>query len=102
MRVYDPLSERSDKRVRDVVTSPPHEIPLWQRELAVSRIAQLHTDELRREVQTEWATAREHIEHGLRFEGRAFYAPFFRTPSAVAKAGLWHHLDTSAIIMLSE
>ena len=102
LRVYDPLSQRSEKRVREIVISPPHEIPLWQRELAVSRIAQLHTDELRREVQNEWATAREHIEHGLRFEGRAFYAPFFRTPSAVAKAGLWHHLDTSAIIMLSE
>ncbi|ABX05294.1 MAG TPA: transcription-repair coupling factor [Herpetosiphon sp.] len=102
LRIYDPISQRSDKRVRQIQISPAHEIPFWRRTEAIKRIEQLQIASLRREVQHEWATAREHLETGQRFEGRAFYAPFFRTPHEAAEAGLWQHLPASAIILLSE
>ena len=78
LRRFDPGTQRSDVRLDAVTIGPPHEIPLWNRALAVARIAALDASGLRREPRLEWDAALERLEAGERFEGRAFYAPFFR------------------------
>ena len=102
LRFYDPLSQRSDKRSREIVVGSPHEIPFWRRDEALARMDALHLADLRPEVRAEWDTAREHLEQGLRFEGRAFYAPFFRTPNDPAAATLVQHLPADCVVLLSE
>lgn len=102
LRLYDPLTQRSDKRVREITITPPHEIPFWQRDEAIARMDALKLDSLRAEVQAEWASAHQRLAHGDRFEGRAFYAPFFRTSPDPAAAGLLSHLSASAIVLLAE
>ncbi|WP_255604532.1 transcription-repair coupling factor [Oscillochloris sp. ZM17-4] len=78
LRRFDPATQRSDQRVEDVVIGPPHEIPLWNRAQALERIAAVDLSSLRRESRAEWDAALAKLDLGERFEGRAFYAPFFR------------------------
>ena len=88
LRRFDPGTQRSDVRLDAVMIGPPHEIPLWNRALAVARIAALDASGLRREPRLEWDAALERLKAGERFEGRAFYAPFFRD-GLTADGGRW-------------
>lgn len=99
IRRFDPATQRSEVRLETVTLGPPHEIPLWRRELAVARIAALDRSGLRREVRLEWEAALERLEQGERFEGRAFYAPFYRHGPG---ASLLDHLPEGAALLLSE
>ncbi|RRR73113.1 MAG: DEAD/DEAH box helicase, partial [Candidatus Viridilinea halotolerans] len=99
LRRFDPHSQRSDARLETALIGPPHEIPLWQREVALARLAALDCSGLRPEALTEWQEAQRRLEQGERFEGRAFYAPFFRTGSG---ASLLAHLPAGAAVLLSE
>jgi transcription-repair coupling factor (superfamily II helicase) len=100
LRRFDPLSQRSQSREREALVGPPHDIPLWRREAALARIADLSLDTLRPEAREEWQAAAERLATGERFEGRAFYAPFFRDPSRIAT--LLDHLPPSAPVLASE
>ncbi len=99
IRCFDPGTQRSETRLERVAIGPPHEMPLWRRELAVARIAALEVSGLRHEARIEWDAALERLEHGERFEGRAFYAPFFREGRG---ASLLAHLPAGAGMLLSE
>jgi transcription-repair coupling factor (superfamily II helicase) len=77
LRRFDPITQRSEAQIRDVVIGPPHEIALWRTAEAVARMHALDATGLRREARDEWDAAIEGIESGERFEGRALYAPFF-------------------------
>ncbi len=99
IRRFDPVTQRSETRLEAVTIGPPHEIPLWRRELAVARIAALDHTGLRREARLEWEAALERLERGERFEGRAFYAPFYRQAMG---ASLLDHLPPGTAILLSE
>ncbi|MGQ9926267.1 MAG: transcription-repair coupling factor [Chloroflexaceae bacterium] len=99
IRRFDPATQRSEVRLETAMLGPPHEIPLWRRELAVARMAALDRSGLRREARLEWETALERLEQGARFEGRAFYAPFYRHSVG---ASLLDHLPAGAAILLSE
>ena len=99
IRRFDPATQRSEVRLEAAMLGPPHEIPLWRRELAVARIAALDRSGLRREARLEWEAALERLEQGVRFEGRAFYAPFYRHGMG---ASLLDHLPAGAAILLSE
>jgi len=114
LRRFDPATQRSDVRLDAVTIGPPHEIPLWNRERAVARIAALDASGLRREPRLEWDAALERLEAGERFEGRAFYAPFFRD-GLTADGGRWTvdggrsngatllaHLPPGSAVLLSE
>ncbi len=89
LRRFDPGTQRSDVRLDAVTIGPPHEIPLWNRERAVARIAALDASGLRREPRLEWDAALQRLEAGERFEGRAFYAPFFRNVERRAQSVEW-------------
>ncbi|HMQ33360.1 MAG TPA: transcription-repair coupling factor [Chloroflexaceae bacterium] len=98
MRQFDPATQRSEGRVEAAAIGPPHEIPLWNRELALARIKALQLDGLRREARAEWDEAIGRLEAGERFEGRAFYGPFFRE----LRGTLLDHLPPGSAVLLSE
>ena len=106
LRRFDPATQRSDQRSAAAVIGPPHEIPLWNRALALTRIAAMDRSGLRRESRTEWDAALARLELGERFEGRAFYAPFFREgrarDGALIPETLLAHLPPGSAVLLSE
>lgn len=101
LRRFDPLTQRSEAQISAAVIGPPHEFPLWRREAALQRMRDIDTSALRREALDEWLQAFEHIRRGERFEGRAFFAPFFRD-EADAHATLLRHLPPGAIVAFND
>ncbi|MEF3274583.1 MAG: transcription-repair coupling factor [Chloroflexus sp.] len=98
IRRFDPATQRSEQRLEQAVIGPPHEIPLWRCSEALHRIDALDLSNLRREVFEEWQTARAQLANGQRFEGRAFYAPFFFSHTAT----LLDYLPTGSLVVLAE
>ena len=78
LRRFTAQTQRSDQRVEQALIGPPHEIPLWNAAQAQAQLQQLDLAALRREARHEWETALLRLEQGEGFEGRAFFAPFFR------------------------
>ncbi len=101
LRRYDPLTQRSDSQVDVALVGPPHEYPLWNRDLALDRIRHLDVSGLRREALDEWMAALYRLETGERFEGRALYAPFYR-PDPARPASLLSHLPRGTPLIFSE
>ncbi len=110
LRRFDPATQRSDQRVDRAQIGPSHEIPLWNRDLALTRIAALDLSGLRRESRAEWDSALARLDLGERFEGHAFYAPFFRDPTTDDRqptlfgghSSLLAHLPPGSTVLLSE
>ena len=100
IRRFDPLTQRSERgRARSVDVLPPHEVPFWQHDLAIQRLGELNTNDLRPEVRSEWELNIERLSRVERFEGRAFYAPlFFESPLP----SVLLHLPPGAPILFSE
>lgn len=98
LRRFDPATQRSEQRLDRAEIGPPHEIPFWRRDEALRRIDALDLSQLRREVRDEWAVAREQLAGGQRFEGRAFYAPFFYNQTAT----LLDYLPPQSMVALAE
>jgi transcription-repair coupling factor (superfamily II helicase) len=101
LRRFDPLTQRSEAQIRDAIIGPPHEFPLWRRDVALERMRAIDTSMLRREALDEWLQAFDHIRNGERFEGRALFAPFFRNNPEMPGT-LLHHLPPGAPVVLSE
>ncbi|MDZ4717923.1 MAG: transcription-repair coupling factor [Roseiflexaceae bacterium] len=105
LRRFDPISQRSDTREREVLVGPPHEIPLWRRDEALSRLRAVDITKMRREALDEWEAALDRLSHGERFEGRAFYAPFFQAEADLASGqlpSLFDHLPVGTPVVCSE
>jgi len=99
IRLFDPLSQRSERgRTRSADVLPPHDIPFWRHSEAHERIAALDRSTLRPEVRGEWEANIERLERGERFEGRAFWAPFF----VDGLPSMLRHLPTDSLILVSE
>ncbi|WP_322494695.1 transcription-repair coupling factor, partial [Chloroflexus sp.] len=98
LRRFDPATQRSEQRLEQAEIGPPHEIPLWRVAEALRRIDALDLSGLRREVHEEWAAARSQLAEGQRFEGRAFYAPFFVDQPAT----LLDYLPAGSVVLLAE
>lgn len=99
IRRFDPLTQRSSGRARSVTILPPHEVPFWNRDTALPRLQALDLDGLRPEVRGEWQLHFERLAQGERFEGRAFYAPFFWQNGLPS---LLLHLPPGTSILLNE
>ncbi len=111
LRRFNPQTQRSDQRLDHVVISPPHEAPYWNRARALDRLAALDVSDLRPEARDEWDSGMARIDLGEHFEGRAFFAPFFRDSywdadelsSTVAPThSLISHLPTGTLVCFSE
>ncbi|WP_298816114.1 transcription-repair coupling factor [Chloroflexus sp.] len=98
LRRFDPATQRSEQRLEQAEIGPPHEIPLWRHDEALRQIDALDMSNLRREVQEEWQAARAQLADGQRFEGRAFYAPFFFSRVAT----LLDYLPAGSLVALAE
>ncbi|MGQ9892316.1 MAG: transcription-repair coupling factor [Roseiflexus sp.] len=101
LRRFDPLTQRSEAQIHEAIIGPPHEFPLWRRNVALERMRATDTSMLRREALDEWLQAFERIRNGERFEGRALFAPFFRDNPATPGT-LLHYLPPGAPVVLSE
>jgi transcription-repair coupling factor (superfamily II helicase) len=99
IRRFDPLTQRSSGRVRSIAVPPPHEVPFWERDAALARLEALDLSNLRPEVRREWQAHIERLARGERFEGRAFYAPFFWGPELLS---LLAYLPPDAPVLLNE
>ncbi|NNJ11870.1 transcription-repair coupling factor, partial [Chloroflexales bacterium ZM16-3] len=103
LRRFDPATQRSDQRVEQALIGPPHEIPLWNRDQALERIAAVDLSGLRRESRAEWDAALAKLDLGERFEGRAFYAPFFRDlTNDERRTTILAHVPKGSAVLLSE
>ncbi|KPV48117.1 transcription-repair coupling factor, partial [Kouleothrix aurantiaca] len=103
LRRFDPITQRSEAQVREVLVGPPHEIAFWRRDAALAQMRALDADVLRREARDEWDAVVDKIANGERFEGRALYAPFFwGLESAEQPSSLLQYLPASAPIVFSD
>ncbi len=104
LRRFDPINQRSDSREREALVGPAHEIALWRREQALERLHSLNVGGLRREALSEWQAALERLGAGERFEGRAFFAPFFASEAqgSLRLGSLLDHLGTQALLFFNE
>ncbi|MCU0491032.1 MAG: transcription-repair coupling factor, partial [Chloroflexaceae bacterium] len=100
LRRFDAVTQRSDQRLEAALVGPPHEFPLWNRERALARIRSQDVSFMRQEARDEWELALERLERGERFEGRAFYAPFFR--ESMPYTSLLEHLPQGTPVFYSE
>jgi transcription-repair coupling factor (superfamily II helicase) len=102
LRSFDPATQRSDQRLDAITIGPPHEIPLWRRNAALERLHALDTATLRHEARAEWDAAVDHLANGERFEGRAFFGPFFRATTGGFAQTLLAHLPAGSAVLLAE
>ena len=104
LRRFDPINQRSDSREREALVGPAHEIALWRCEQALERLYNIRVTGLRREALSEWQAALERLEGGERFEGRAFFAPFFAShDQATLRLGsLLDHLSAQSLLFFNE
>ncbi len=110
LRRFEPLSQRSEERLDAAIIGPPHEFPLWRQAAALEWLQRIDTSTMRREALEEWQASVARLELGERFEGRAFFAPFFREVSTTAGAtsgldarfSVLAHLPPGAVLLFSE
>ncbi len=79
LRRFDPITQRSEAQVREAIIGPPTRSRSGTRMRALERLRRLDAGGLRREALDEWQAAQERLAQGERFEGRALFAPFFRS-----------------------
>jgi transcription-repair coupling factor (superfamily II helicase) len=82
IRVFSPLTQRSERQAKAVVITPSCEIPLWRREEATERLRGIDTGDLREEVLEEWQEQVGKIEAGECFEGMELFMPYYSQPLA--------------------
>jgi transcription-repair coupling factor (superfamily II helicase) len=82
IRLFNPLTQRSEGQAEAVLITPSCEMPLWRREQAASQIREIETSNLREEVLEEWQAQLGSIEAGDCFEGMELFAPYYTQPLA--------------------
>lgn len=108
LRSFDAETQRSDRRLESAEIGPPHEIPFWKRASVIADLEALDVSGLRTEAQEGWRHDLERLTQGERFEGRPFYAPFFRSqpldPNAPLDStmSLLAHLPNDAVVICNE
>ncbi|NJO81296.1 MAG: transcription-repair coupling factor [Blastochloris sp.] len=100
LRRFDPVTQRSQSRVREAMVGPPFEAPLWQYEQALTRIRALPVETLRQEAREEWEAAIARLEQQQLFESQAFFAPLFHKPQHWTT--LLDYLPTNSPMLFNE
>ncbi|HKP54160.1 MAG TPA: transcription-repair coupling factor [Chloroflexia bacterium] len=80
IRLFNPLTQRSEGQAGAVLITPSCEMPLWKREQAAAQIREIETSNLREEVLEEWQSQLRSIEAGECFEGMELFAPYYTQP----------------------
>ncbi|HUP27750.1 MAG TPA: transcription-repair coupling factor, partial [Chloroflexia bacterium] len=82
IRLFNPLTQRSEGQADGVLITPSCEMPLWKREHAAARLREIDTSNLREEVLEEWNDQLQKTEAGECFEGMELFAPYYTQPLA--------------------
>lgn len=82
IRVFSPLTQRSERQAKTVIITPSCEMPLWRRAEATERLRGIDTSSLREEVLEEWQEQTGKIEAGECFEGMELFMPYYNRPLA--------------------
>ncbi|MFL5732713.1 MAG: transcription-repair coupling factor [Chloroflexia bacterium] len=77
IRVFSPLTQRSERQANSLLVTPSCELPLWRREQAASQLRQLDTSGLREEVLEEWTVDMDKVASGDCFEGMELFMPYY-------------------------
>ncbi|MEO5952835.1 MAG: hypothetical protein ABIQ44_10250, partial [Chloroflexia bacterium] len=95
IRVFNPLTQRSEKQAEGVVITPSGEMPLWRRNEAAQQLRELSADNLREEVREEWEAQMQKVESGEIFEGMELFAPYYTQPQASLAdyLAMWTHAE---------
>ncbi|CAA9553984.1 MAG: Transcription-repair coupling factor [uncultured Thermomicrobiales bacterium] len=76
IRAFNPSSQRSEDRLREVVLLPPSELPLWRLAAAYPSVAALDTGGLRDEVAAEWGRMLGQMATGTTPASVDLFAPY--------------------------
>jgi transcription-repair coupling factor (superfamily II helicase) len=82
LRVFNPLTQRSEGQANALVITPSCEMPLWRRGGAIEQLRNVNTGNLREEVLEEWQEQLQQTEMGECFEGMELFAPYYTQPLA--------------------
>lgn len=82
IRLFSPLTQRSERQAKAVAVTPSCELPLWRRDEASERLREVETANLREEVLEEWQSQVGKIAAGECFEGMELFAPYYAEPLA--------------------
>jgi transcription-repair coupling factor (superfamily II helicase) len=82
VRLFNPLTQRSEGQANGLVVTPSCEMPLWRREEAAEALRNIDTENLREEVLEEWQHQMRMTEAGECFEGMELFAPYYTQPLA--------------------
>jgi len=93
IRLFNPLTQRSEGQADAVLITPSCEMPLWKREGAAAQLKEIETPNLREEVLEEWNAQLARIEAGECFEGMELFAPYYTQPLASLADYLPHLTD---------
>jgi transcription-repair coupling factor (superfamily II helicase) len=82
VRLFNPLTQRSEGQANGLVITPSCEMPLWRRAGAHEQLLKVDTANLREEVLEEWQHQLQQTEAGECFEGMELFAPYYTQPLA--------------------
>jgi transcription-repair coupling factor (superfamily II helicase) len=82
IRVFSPLTQRSEGQAEAFLLTPSCEMPLWRREAAAAQLKVIDTSNLREEVLEEWQQQMDYVEAGECYEGMELFAPYYTEPLA--------------------
>jgi transcription-repair coupling factor (superfamily II helicase) len=82
VRLFNPLTQRSEGQAAGFVVTPSCEMPLWRRAEAAEALRDIDTSNLREEVLEEWQRQMQMTEAGECFEGMELFAPYYTRPLA--------------------
>lgn len=99
LRLFDPQTQRSERRLDTVRVDPTCDLPLWRHTDVLNMVSTLDTSTLRAEEREEWGTSLAHLEAGGRLEGWVRFAPFFFVDGA---RSILHHLPAGSVVVCSD
>jgi transcription-repair coupling factor (superfamily II helicase) len=98
IRPFDPHTQRSRDRRRQITLLPPAELPLWRLRHAADELRALDASSLRPEVQAEWQRTLDQMAAGQTPPSLDLFAPYL-----VAKpATLLDYVPGDALVVLDE
>ncbi len=98
LRPFDPVTQRSTGRLRELTILPASELPLWNRAAALDRLRALDIASLRPEVLAEWGRGLEMLEGTETPPVQDLFAPYF----SPAPARLTDYLALGAVVVFDE
>lgn len=98
LRLFDPVSQRSQHQIEQISIVPPLEVPLWRSSEALERLARVDVSQLRQEVAEEWQRLLGRIDNGESFEGIEQFMPYYTGGEALCS--LVDHLPAEAVVIL--